>query len=274
MYRELNITDEPKSLVREVMESKDSCLIVPPYYRDKDPEINDIGGETKYIGLFSSGTTGRPKCIWNTYSNLLKNAQNTLSAFEIERGQKLLLLASPWHVAGLSWALMAEYFENDYNFIATKKGDAMKWFDVIQQFKPDVLLTVPAVLRKLQDFEWNVPKIIYGGTPLEPKELKPISERCTDLFQGYGQTEAGGLISSHKFRDIPDRVKSEHRCCGQPINGVEVSCNGAIKAPEPILVRSNTAYKQEFYKTGDLGYKDKHGNLYISKRIEKPIKRK
>lgn len=253
------------------MHSEDSCLIIPPYYKDKDPEIEEIEGEGKFIGLFSSGTTGTPKCIWNTYDNLINNALETNSAFEILAMHKVLILASPWHVAGISWALMAEYYGNEYQFIATKKGDAKKWYQVIKQFQPDVLLTVPAVLKNLMDFEWEVPKIVFGGTSLEAQELINISERCRELIQGYGQTEAGGLISSHKYKRIPTVISDEHRRCGYPINGVEVRCNGNSNNPEPILVRSGTAYTENFYKTGDLGYKDVEGNLYIHSRINRPI---
>ncbi|MDZ7806335.1 MAG: AMP-binding protein [Gracilimonas sp.] len=273
-YSELKIPGEPKLLVKKVMESNDSCLIVPSYYRDKNPEISDIGMDRKFVGLFSSGTTGKPKCIWNSYKNLLDNAFYTSSAFEIGPDDKLLMLVSPWHVAGLSWALMAEQFGNEYKFIATKKGDKEHWQEAIQQFKPDVLLTVPAVLRSLMEFEWKVPKIIYGGTPVEPQELKLISNRSEELFQGYGQTEAGGLISSHKFNSLPDVISDEHRCCGQPIKGVEILCEGTKDKPVPILVRSETAYTNEYYKTGDLGYRDDEGNLYINSRMNEPVKDK
>ncbi|HKK25186.1 MAG TPA: AMP-binding protein [Gracilimonas sp.] len=274
IYKSLKVSGKPKSLVKEMIKIKESCLIVPPYYKDKDPEIEEIEVTEKYIGLFSSGTTGRPKCIWNSFDNLLCNAKHTLTAFEIEAGQKLLILAAPWHVAGLSWALMAEKFGYDYVFIATKKGDEKKWHDTIQQFRPDVLLTVPSVLRGLDEFEWFVPKIIYGGTLLEPQELLFYSNRCKNIFQGYGQTEAGGLITAHKFKDLAIEIDDKHRCCGKPINGVEISCEGTRKTPGPIYVRSITAYTNDFYQTGDLGYKDENGDLFIQGRIDKPVKDK
>jgi acyl-coenzyme A synthetase/AMP-(fatty) acid ligase len=273
-YKRLQIPKDPKILVDKIMDSEDSWLIIPPYYRDKNPEIGKYEGEGKFVGLFSSGTTGTPKCIWNAFDNLINNALNTRSAFEIEPRHRLLILASPWHVAGLSWALMAEHYDNEYQFIATQKGDEKKWYEAIQQFKPDVLLTVPAVLNGLLDFKWDVPKIVFGGTPLEPKELISISERCVDLFQGYGQTEAGGLITVYKYKNLPDVINDEHRCCGRPIKGVDLRCNGTINKPEPILVRSKTAYTDDFYETGDLGYKDEERNLYIHSRINRPVKNK
>jgi long-subunit acyl-CoA synthetase (AMP-forming) len=105
-------------------------------------------------------------------------------------------------------------------------------------------------------------------------ELVAISERCVDLFQGYGQTEAGGLITVYKYKNLPDVINDEHRCCGRPIKGIDLRCNGTINKPEPILVRSKTAYTDDFYETGDLGYKDEERNLYIHSRINRPVKNK
>lgn len=164
--------------------------------------------------------------------------------------------------------MMAEHFDNEYKFIATQKGDEKKWYEAIQQFKPDVLLTVPTVLKSLLDFQWSIPKIIFGGTPLEPEELKSISKRCVDLFQGYGQTEAGGLITVNKYEKLPDMISDEHRCCGQPIERVDLRCNGSIKKPEMVLVRSRSAYTDGFYETGDLGYKMSK-EIYISIAVSK-----
>ncbi len=184
------------------------------------------------------------------------------------------MLAAPWHVAGLSWALMAERFGIEYTFVATKKGDESKWYDTIQQYQPEVLLTVPSVLRKLKEHEWHVPKIIYGGTQFEPRELLFFSSRCEDIIQGYGQTEAGGLIAAHKFRGHKNEIADMHQCCGLPINGVEIRCEGTREHPLPIFVRSKYSYTKKYYRTGDLGYKDDHGNLFIHSRMEKPITEK
>ncbi|MFP8489248.1 AMP-binding protein [Gracilimonas sp. Q87] len=273
-YKELKVPDEPKRLFKEIIESEGSCIIIPPHYRDRNPEVPNVSKDRKYVGLFSSGTTGKPKSIWNTFENIIQNAIYTSSAFEIKSEDTLLMLASPWHVAGLSWAMMAEHVGNEYRFITTNRGDEEKWYRAIHQFKPDVLLTVPAVLRSLMKYEWKLSKLVYGGTPVEPRELKALSKRCAEVFQGYGQTEAGGLICAHKFGNIPDVISDEHRCCGQPVKGVQVRCNGTIEKSEPVIVRSETAFTEEFYKTGDLGYKDHKGDLYIHSRTDKSIKDK
>lgn len=74
-YKALNISSDPKEIVKEIIGSDDSLLIIPPYYIDKNPEVGEIEEDGKFIGLFSSGTTGTPKCVWNTFDNLIRNAK-------------------------------------------------------------------------------------------------------------------------------------------------------------------------------------------------------
>ena len=67
----------------------------------KDSE-KDSSGNRSMVGIFSSGTTSTPKCIWNRVDRLVKNGQYSAEAFEVKVSDTLLLMALPWHVAGLT----------------------------------------------------------------------------------------------------------------------------------------------------------------------------
>jgi acyl-coenzyme A synthetase/AMP-(fatty) acid ligase len=65
----------PKEIIKRVIESDDSQLLVPPQYSKNEVEIRKLYSKDKSIGLFSSGTTATPKCIWNTFQNLMENGR-------------------------------------------------------------------------------------------------------------------------------------------------------------------------------------------------------
>ncbi len=258
-----------KEIIQKVMAAEESQLLIPPRLATQDFELTaPPKDDEKYIGLFSSGTTGIPKCIWNKYSNLKLNAKLSAKAFEVGSHHFLLMMAAPWHVAGFTWVLMAEHLDCEYLFITTMKGDHDLWIKTIQDAHPDYLFTVPAVLRTLYDENWFVENIAYGGYSIKYNEYEKLSPHCSTMYQGYGQTEAGGLISVHKRRStvIPD--VDENLCHGFPIEGTQIRCNGTVDSPSPIFLYSPTAVFRTEYNTNDLGFRDKEGRIYLTDRSE------
>lgn len=251
------------------MRAQNSQLLIPPSYEERQPEVGTVETDQKYIGLFSSGTTGRPKCIWNSYDNLWQNGIYTADAFDIKPTDKLLMLAEPWHVAGFTWMLMAEFLECEYQFITTKKGAHKEWLKAIREFEPDYLMTVPAVLRGIYDESWQVENVVYGGYPIKHSEYQLLARHCSTMYQGYGQTEAGGLISVHKRKSSNTPEDLEHLCGGLPIEGVQLQSEGTPKQPAPILITSETAFTDKTYISGDLGFIDNTYRVFITGRADK-----
>lgn len=255
----------------EIMTSEENLLLSAP-----GKEGQQLGvvspkekQESRYIGLYTSATTGTAKVIWNTFDRLMRNAGISAREFEITGDDRLLMLAKPWHVAGLSWALIGEYLNLDYRLIPTESGEEQRWYQAIMDFNPDYLLTVPEVLRRLFDFDdWFVSNIVYGGTPITDEDYRPLSIHAHNLYQGYGQTEAGGLISSHKIMTAQEIPAGSCYCYGYPPEEFKVQCEGTPKNPQPIWLQSPTAVYDGFYDTGDKGYM-RDGKIFLRGRCEK-----
>src|SRR5690606_21213377 len=105
----VDISSDGNELVKQLLNSNDSLLFIPPRYMNEPFEIAPVPkDEGVFVGLFTSGTTSKPKCTWISRDKLLQNARISIDAFSIRSSHNLFILASPWHSAGLSWALMAE----------------------------------------------------------------------------------------------------------------------------------------------------------------------
>jgi len=121
----------------------------------------------------------------------------------------------------------------------------------------------------------SITLMISGGSALKPEVAQAFEDFGFTLFQGYGLTETSPIVS------INLREKYKHSSIGLPLEGVEVeidspndSGEGELKVRGPIVMKgyySNQAATDEvirggWFYTGDIGYKDKEGYLYISGR--------
>ena len=232
--------------------------------------INLNTTDKAYVGIFSSGSTGQPKCIWNRLEHLKLNASRSARAFEVQAEHFLVFMALPWHVAGLTWAFMAEELKAEYLFVTTRKGQRALWLQTLQEFTADYLFTVPSVLRQLYTESWFVPNVVYGGQAISAGEYHALATHCSKSYQGYGQTEAGGLISVYKRKSTVLLDPGEERCQGYAIEGAHIECEGTPESPQPIWLRSETAHVAQNYATGDIGYMDTEGRLYV---LDRPVEK-
>ena len=243
-------------------------LLIPP--RFEELEITDQSvpkPNEKRVGLFSSGSTGTPKCIWNSLGNLKQNGALSINMFRVTPEDRILIIASPWHVAGISWSLMAEQAGAEYRTVTPSIDDAKKWPDLIRSYRPTHLMTVPSVLRYLyEDENWHVPRISYGGASIQPGEYSKLERHCERLFQGYGQTEAGGLIAVHERGMDRPQGTHEHQCCGYPPDEFTITCEGTPESPDAIILESPTSIYNKPYNTGDLGFRDSKKRLHVTGR--------
>ncbi|HCD52896.1 MAG TPA: hypothetical protein DEQ34_10635 [Balneolaceae bacterium] len=265
-YEITSLQGSAKEIIDRILTATRSQVLIPPKLQGHDLQIPKPPDDGLYIGLFSSGSTDHPKCIWNSLERLQLNARNSADAFEIQPHHFLLMMAAPWHVAGFTWLLMAEYLECEYLFITTIKGDHKLWLQTVQDLNADYLLTVPQVLRTLYDEHWFADTVVFGGDPIQAGEFEKLSPHCRWMIQGYGQTEAGGLIAAHKRKSSLIPAKYEHHCMGRSIAGVNVRCEGEPEKQSPIYIRSESAYTDQEYRSGDLGFMDPSGRIYVTGR--------
>jgi long-chain acyl-CoA synthetase len=159
-------------------------------------------------------------------------------------------------------------------------------------FQPEVMLMVPmmveTIYKRLAVADANIPKmelaqhvfggklriIFVGGAHLDPYYIDQFAEFGVAIYEGYGMSECSPVISSN----TPDNHKKGS--IGRPLSNVEVSF-----ADGEILVRGSSVMKG-YYKmpeetaetladgwlhTGDKGYLDEDGFLYINGRVKNLI---
>ena len=243
-------------------------------------------GDTATI-IFTSGTTGKSKGVMLTQENL---ASNVLSVdFEAEPGTVILSVLPVHH----AFCLVMDWLKG-FSLGATVciNDSLMHMVKNMGIFKPEIILMVPLMVETIykrlsaagplipkkmvaaKAFGGNLRIIITGGAHLDPFYIDKFADYGIDIFEGYGMSECSPVISSN----MPKSHKAGS--IGKPLSNVTVSFEDG-----EILVKGSSVMKG-YYKmpeetaetlrdgwlhTGDKGYLDEDGFLFINGRIKNLI---
>jgi acyl-CoA synthetase (AMP-forming)/AMP-acid ligase II len=265
-----------------------------------DPKV-EIGRKDIAIQLYTSGTTGKPKGAMLSHANLL-------NLVETGEGEKpdwnkwtendISLVAMPvFHIGGSGWGLVSLY--HGAMGVIAREFDPTKVLDFIEHSKITKLFMVPAAMQfvvrqpraRQVDFS-RLKYMLYGASPIPAALLK----ECIEVFgcgfvQLYGMTETTGTIVALPPEDHIEGSE-RMRSAGKALSGVELAIldpDGKRLAPGEvgeIATRSGsnmagywnlpeatarTLGRDGWLRTGDAGYMDKDGYLYIHDRIKDMI---
>ncbi len=258
--------------------------------------------------LFTAGTTGRPKAVMLSHSGFTSYMLSSVEPPDPETEEKTLVTLPMYHVAGLQAALASVY--GGRSMVIQRQFDPCEWMDLVEKEQVSRALIVPTMLKQILDHPefgkhdlGSLRVITYGGAPMPP----PVIQRAIPAFSGvqfinaFGQTETGSTIAmvppeDHFLEGPPEVVEKRRKhltSIGKPLPDVEVRVvdedandvpmgeTGEIVARGPRLMRgywgqqdaTSAAIRDGWLYTGDLGYMDKDGYIYLQGRAKDFIKR-
>lgn len=237
--------------------------------------------------IYTSGTTGKSKGVMLTQRNLATNVESV--NYTKEPGS-VLLSVLPIHHA---FCLVMDWLKGfSLGTTVCINDSLLHMVKNMSVFKPDVMLMVPLMVetisKKLSAADPAIPKkiladklfggnlriIFTGGAHLGTYYIDQFAEYGVDIFEGYGMSECSPVISSN----TPDDHKAGS--VGRPLCNVELAFDDG-----EILVRGSSVMKGYYnmpketaetlkdgwLHTGDKGYLDKDGFLFINGRVKNLI---
>ena len=272
---------------------------------EADPEevFTDIDDNDTSILMFTAGTTGQPKGVMLTHDNLATYVLNNVSPADPDIEEKNILTVPLYHIAGMQAVLAAVY--GGRTLVVQRQFDPSEWMTLVETESVTRAMMVPTMLKQLMEHE-EFPKrnlsslqvITYGAAPMPVEVITKAIEVFpgTRFINAFGQTESASTITmltpeDHVIEGTPGeraiklkRLGSIGRALGDTEvkifgeEGSELAVDevGEIVARGPRVMKgywkaeeaTNSTIRNGWLYTGDIGYMDEAGYIFLSGRAK------
>jgi fatty-acyl-CoA synthase len=257
-----------------------------------EPVVSHAGPETVGLIIYTGGTTGEPKGVVHGQSGLAQNILSQVIMSEITSDERMLITTPLPHAAHL--LLQAGLLRGAMIWI-TEGFNPAQTLELIRSERLTYCFLVPTMIYRLLDqMEQqggadvsSLRTVLYGASPISRPKLVSALEKFGPIFlQIYGQTEAPNFITALSKSDhlIPELQLS----CGQPVLATQVRISSpegeelrlgeigevqvrsvyTLAAYHADPVNSAAAYCGEWMRTGDLGYQNESGHVFLVDRLK------
>jgi long-chain acyl-CoA synthetase len=285
--------------VREVHDAGCPALEIP--IDEDDPAVI----------FYTSGTTGKPKGAVSTHRSMIANLQNTfftvmVSAMTDPGGGMMalgdgppanLLTAPLFHVAGCHSNLVTGIAAGVKLVMPVGRFDPLKVMELIEKERIQTWASVATMVWRVLEspdkdrFDLSsVRTVAYGGSPAAPELVRRIPQvfpSVTQMGNAYGLTETSSVATMNRGADYVRKPESvgrpmpvvEIRVVDEDGKDLPVGLVGEVLVKGPILMAgywhnpeaTAQIIEEGWLHTGDLGYLDEEGFLYITDRAKDMI---
>ena len=251
--------------------------------------------------LYSSGTTGRPKGVMLSNNNFFALLPLAQDMWEFTPDSVSLVAMPLFHIGGGGWATAGQYV--GMKSVIMRDLDPSALVHLIPEQGITHAFAVPAVLQFMlmvpgadeADFS-TLKVVVYGASPISEEVLaRSVALLGCKFWQAYGLTETTGAIVNLAPEDHALDGPHRHRLrsCGKAGPGVELrivepdsGTDAATGEVGEILIRGGQVMKgywhndeatreaideDGWFRSGDVGYLDEDGYLYIHDRVKDMI---
>ena len=289
----------------------DSWLTYEDQIESAPPEqthFPEAGDEDTSVLMFTAGTTGTPKGVMLTHQSFSSYLLANVTPPEPEVEEKNLLCVPMYHIAGLQAVLAAVY--GGRTLIVMRQFEPLEWMELVQTHRANRAMLVPTMLKQVMDHprfqahDLSSLEVMTYGAASMPLEVIVRAIRAfprARFINAFGQTETASTITmlppeDHVLEGSASEIEVKLRrltSIGKPLEDVEVRIvdeggrEVSAGAVGEIVARGSRIMKGYWKEdsatrdtirggwlyTGDLGYRDADGYIYLSGRAKDFIKR-
>ncbi|MFB6299225.1 MAG: o-succinylbenzoate--CoA ligase [Halobacteriales archaeon] len=253
--------------------------ISPPEWTLDDPQAM----------LFTSGTTGEPKAVVLTMGNFLASAGGSAFRLGIQPDDRWLVPLSMYHMGGLAPVLRSTLYGT--TVVYQREFDPTAVVAAIDDYRTTGTSLVPTMLRRILDVETELGPslrfVLLGGAPASTELIDRCERHGVPVYPTWGMTETASQIATA----TPQEAFKHDDTVGTPLLFTDVIVIDREETPVDSgeigeLVVDGPTVTPGYYddpdrtaealcayglKTGDIGYQDESGRLWVLNRKDDRI---
>ncbi|WP_321471827.1 AMP-binding protein [uncultured Paludibaculum sp.] len=258
---------------------------------------NAPGGAEAALLLHTSGTTSRPKLVPLTAANLVASAAHIASTLALSPQDRCLNIMPLFHIHGLMAAVLASMHAGA-SVVCTDGVFANQFFAWLAEFRPTWYTAVPTmhqgILARAAQYsdvirESRLRFIRSSSASLPPVVMEELEKTFSaPVIEAYGMTEAAHQMASNPLPPLARKPGSVGRSAGPDVAIMnergellpaketgEVVIRGANVTPgyEANAAANEAAFTNGWFRTGDQGWIDEEGYLFLTGRLKELINR-
>ena len=233
--------------------------------------------------MYTSGTTGKPKGVLQTFGNHFYSAISSALNLGLSSADKWLCVAPIFHISGFSIIMRGLIYGMTVRLVEKFRAEELE--RILANETVTIMSVVPFMLKKLiqQQNKTNTHYnsafrcMLLGGGTIDRETLEACLQRSIPVVQCYGMTETCSQIVALRSADALLKLGS----VGQPLfsTQLKLSKDGEILLKTPALTPGYLNLPDKlpskmidgWYRTGDIGHLDKEGYLYIDGRADEML---
>jgi O-succinylbenzoic acid--CoA ligase len=237
--------------------------------------------------VHTSGTSGRPKAAMLTCRNIVSSALASARKLEHRQRERWLCALPLYHLGGLSILLRSLIYGTAFDLMPAAPFDVHRLNQKLSDHPITLVSLVPTMLQRLLDARtrpWNpqLRLILLGGEAPSPQLLERCIAEKLPIATSYGLTETASQVATA----LPDLVYRKPGAAGKPLlfstvriideqgNDAPPNVHGEVLVSGETVMRgyyndpaaTAKALRAGWLHTGDIGYLDEDGDLFILQR--------
>ncbi|CUR40105.1 O-succinylbenzoic acid--CoA ligase [Limosilactobacillus reuteri] len=233
--------------------------------------------------MYTSGTTGKPKGVLQTFGNHFYSAVSSALNLGLSSADKWLCVAPIFHISGFSIIMRGLIYGMTVRLVEKFRAEEIE--RILANETVTIMSVVPFMLKKLIQQQNKTSThynsafrcMLLGGGTIDRETLEACLQRSIPVVQCYGMTETCSQIVALRSADALLKLGS----VGQPLfsTQLKLSKDGEILLKTPALTPGYLNLPDKlpskmidgWYRTGDVGHLDKEGYLYIDGRADEML---